>query len=392
MAIAEGQWLVWSILYTIETVAAFAAGTHMYVSSKPGPARLILLLCVSLAFRTAWCYRHEGTQDQTWYGRLINRISMLTQFLTVSMLVLIWAKLLAKSERERKVVWTLFFGINIVSWLMSLTITFLTTSDNWVYRVDVAFISTLYATCAMALWVYSWRMLDVLDRQHTPVANPATRFGINNLQLDKSEQDEIDETLLQTRQAKLHEVKLKLQVLSCVLVICFTLRAIAFVTEAISDENYWVIFGVEIDIYPSVYYMIPELLPNAIVIVNVANYIRWSAIEEYVNGFMSRCRAALASDGSRATSTHHERYMVLNGGDMDEEDRVSGGFPVARPPDSVARGGGGSVGASPRRDPFRSMMSSMSDDQPYGEDGAEEGDFVGGESRERRGSADAEVI
>ena len=68
MAIAKGQWLAWSILYTIETVAAFLAGSHMYASRKPGPARLIYLLCVSLAFRSAWCYEHEGTQDETWYG------------------------------------------------------------------------------------------------------------------------------------------------------------------------------------------------------------------------------------------------------------------------------------------------------------------------------------
>ena len=68
MAIAKGQWLAWSILYTIETVAAFLAGSHMYASRKPGPARIILLLCVSLAFRSAWCYEHEGTQDETWYG------------------------------------------------------------------------------------------------------------------------------------------------------------------------------------------------------------------------------------------------------------------------------------------------------------------------------------
>ena len=57
MAIAEGQWLAWSVLYTIETLAAAIAGTHMWFVSKPGPARLILLLCVSLAFRTAWCFR-----------------------------------------------------------------------------------------------------------------------------------------------------------------------------------------------------------------------------------------------------------------------------------------------------------------------------------------------
>ena len=65
MAIAGGQWLVYSILYSVETLVGLLSGMHMYIRKKRGPARLICLLTLSLGLRTMWCFNHSGSQDES---------------------------------------------------------------------------------------------------------------------------------------------------------------------------------------------------------------------------------------------------------------------------------------------------------------------------------------
>lgn len=299
---------VWGLIYLLWTTMALAAAVDQWRRQKRGPLRVTALLTCSLALRTAWMFKHPHHHDETLVMRVVNRVSILLQFLVVSMLVLAWAKILAKTPRERELGFALFVIANVVGWVTTLAISSATAEDNLLFRIDLALISSLYAISGIVLAVYSLQMRSELERQ-------SLSLGLESLHLDKA-------TLAvaqSSRPAQIHEVKVKLQVCSLGLVVCFSIRALAFIYEALSDRNMLAPWGIPLVVYPYSFYEIPELIPDAIVVSCVTNYVRWSELQQrFANWNICLLWRHRAEDWD---------YSALNSGSLNAEDADDAGVP-----------------------------------------------------------------
>lgn len=301
----------WGVVYLLWTTLVLASAVDQWRRRKRGPLRVTALLTCSLALRTAWMFEHPHHHDETLVMRAVNRVSILLQFLVVSMLVLAWAKILAKTPRERELGFALFVVANVVGWVATLAISSATTEDNLLFRIDLALISSLYAVSAVVLAVYSLQMRSELERQ-------SLSLGLESLHLDKA-------TLAMaqnSRPARIHEVKVKLQVCSLGLVVCFSIRALAFIYEALSDRSALAPWGIPLVVYPYSFYEIPELIPDAIVVSCVTNYVRWSELQR-------RCASWRVCLVRHHRAEDWDGYSALGSGSLNAEDADDAG--VQRP-------------------------------------------------------------